>query len=235
MTTRFYYEDGQGELVDEEGNDAMDWVEEATPFHIRTLTRITEYCRKQEEEGVFSEDSLRNLDADMEEVIATLAFVYYNRIKLFNAAKSGRLAGGIAERTAQKWSKKLKEDKDWNMFEKQTNLVNRPKPQLDERHKVHLLEFYDNWPQARVLDAMESLTQKFSDLNVKKKNCVFVDESAFDINMRPPSGWSVKGTPAITTTPTTRAVSHTVLGALWKYLLTAFWRWNDCTCILKEK
>ncbi|KAI8885765.1 hypothetical protein K501DRAFT_311168 [Backusella circina FSU 941] len=102
MTTRFYYEDGQGKLVDEEGNDAMDWVEEATPFHLRTLTRITEYCRKQEEEGVSSEDSLGNLDADMEEVIAILAFVYYNRIKLFNAAKSGRLAGGIAERTAQK-------------------------------------------------------------------------------------------------------------------------------------
>ena len=30
-----------------------------------------------------------------------LLFVYYNdRVKLFNAAKSGRLAGGIAERTA---------------------------------------------------------------------------------------------------------------------------------------
>lgn len=134
---------------------------------------------------------------------------------------------------------------------------------MDERHKVHLLEFYDNWLQARVLDAMESLTQKFSDLTVKKstvhnflkdecnlsfkkltrlpvarnnsdkiqarknwdikwtatdmnylENCVFVDESAFDINMRPPSGWSVKGTPAITTTPTIKAVSHTVLGAI---------------------
>ncbi|KAG1456885.1 hypothetical protein G6F56_006732 [Rhizopus delemar] len=181
MTTRFYYEDGQGKLVDEEGNDAIDWAEKATPFHLRTLTRIYRVL---------------------------------------------------------------------------------PKPQLDERHKVDLLEFYDNWPQAQVLDAMESLTQKFSDLTVKKstvhnflkdecnlsvkkltclpvarnnsdkiqarkdwvikwtstdmnylENCVFVDESAFDINMRP-SGWSVKGMPAITTTPTTRTVSHTVLGAI---------------------
>lgn len=112
MTTRFYYEDGQGKLVDEEGNDTMDCVEEATPFHLRTLTRITEYCRKQEEEGVPFEASSRYLDADMEEVIAIvkkqkrvhhkysneqkLAFAYYNRIKLSNAAKSGRLAGGIA-------------------------------------------------------------------------------------------------------------------------------------------
>ena len=29
-----------------------------------------------------------------------LLFVYYNRVKLYNAAKSGRLAGGIAEQTA---------------------------------------------------------------------------------------------------------------------------------------
>lgn len=53
----------------------------------------------------------------------------------------------------------------------------------------------------------------YTDMNYLE-NCVFVDESAFDINMRPPSGWSVKGIPAITTTPTTKAVSHTVLGAI---------------------
>ncbi|KAI8967374.1 hypothetical protein BDF20DRAFT_840228 [Mycotypha africana] len=45
------------------------------------------------------------------------------RVKLFNAAKSGRLAGGIAERTAQKWAKKLKEDKDWIIFKKHLNIL----------------------------------------------------------------------------------------------------------------
>ncbi|KAL4210796.1 hypothetical protein AB4K20DRAFT_1986222 [Rhizopus microsporus] len=113
MTTRFYYEDGQGRMVDEQGNDAMDWVKEVTPFHLKTLTRIRER--------------------------------------------------GISERTAQKWAKKLKEDKGWDIFEKQTNLINKPKPQLDDRHKLHLLDFYDNWPQARIVDTMDSLTQKFSD------------------------------------------------------------------------
>lgn len=280
MTTRFFYEDGQGKMVDEQGNNAMDWDEEDTPFQLRTLTRITDYCKKQEEGGPISEDdSLKNLDADMEDVIDVmkkqikvynkysneqkLLFVHYNRTKLLSAAKSERLAGGICEQTAQKWAKRLKEGKDWNIFEKQTNLVDRSKPQLDDRHIIHLLEFYDNWPQARVLDAMDPLTQKFSDLTVKKstvhnflknecnlsfkkltrmpvarnsptriqarkdriikwfatdmdhlENCVFVDESAFDINIRPPSGWSLKGTPAVTITPTTRVVSHTVLGAI---------------------
>ncbi|KAG1056191.1 hypothetical protein G6F43_001897 [Rhizopus delemar] len=192
-----------------------------------------------------------------------LLFVYYNRIKLFNAAKSGRSAGGINERTAQKWAKKLKEDKDRNIFEKQTNLVNRAKPQLDDRHKLHLLNFYDDCPQVRIVDAIDFLTQKFSDLSVKKsivhnflkaecnlsfkklttqpaarnnpvkiqdrmdwvlkwsatdmnylENCVFVDESGFNINMRPPSGWSLKGKSAVTAAPTGRVVSHTVLGAI---------------------
>ncbi|KAG1096685.1 hypothetical protein G6F42_018321 [Rhizopus arrhizus] len=45
-------------------------------------------------------------------------------------------------------------------------------------------------------------------------NCVFVDESAFDINMRPSTARSAKGTPAIFTTPSTHAVSHTILGAI---------------------
>lgn len=45
-------------------------------------------------------------------------------------------------------------------------------------------------------------------------NCIFVDESAFDINMGASAARSTKGTPAIITTPTTRAVSHTILGAI---------------------
>jgi hypothetical protein len=46
------------------------------------------------------------------------------------------------------------------------------------------------------------------------ENCVFVDESAFNINMRPSGGWAEKGKPAIVTAPSTRAVSHTILGVI---------------------
>lgn len=45
-------------------------------------------------------------------------------------------------------------------------------------------------------------------------NCVFVDESDFDINIRPSTARSAKGTPAIITTPSARAVPHTILGAI---------------------
>ena len=66
---------------------------------------------KSKNEQLSSQEDLNNLDIDMEDVIATvkkqtksyqrysneqkLLFVYYNRIKLFNVAKSGRLAGGV--------------------------------------------------------------------------------------------------------------------------------------------
>ncbi|ORE19834.1 hypothetical protein BCV71DRAFT_262559 [Rhizopus microsporus] len=45
-------------------------------------------------------------------------------------------------------------------------------------------------------------------------NCVFLDESAFDINMKRSRAWSKKGTRAIVTRPTTRANTTTILGAI---------------------
>jgi hypothetical protein len=45
-------------------------------------------------------------------------------------------------------------------------------------------------------------------------NCVFLDESAFDINMRRFRAWSEKGTRAIVTWPTTRADTMSILGAI---------------------
>lgn len=46
------------------------------------------------------------------------------------------------------------------------------------------------------------------------ENCVFVDEAGFIINMRNPNACSLKGTPAVIETPSTRAISHTILGAI---------------------
>ncbi|KAI9276303.1 hypothetical protein BY458DRAFT_546093 [Sporodiniella umbellata] len=124
-------------MVDEQENDDTSCIEEATPFRLKALTLTRQYCEKQEDE----------------------------RIKLFNAAKSGRFAGGINDRTAQKRTKKLKEDKDRNIFEKQTNLVNKPKLQLDDGHKIRFLDFYNDRLQAQIADAIDFPTQKFSGLS----------------------------------------------------------------------
>ncbi|CEG72407.1 hypothetical protein RMATCC62417_07969 [Rhizopus microsporus] len=45
-------------------------------------------------------------------------------------------------------------------------------------------------------------------------NYVFLDESAFDVNMKRSRAWSRKGTRAIVTRPTTRANTASILGAI---------------------
>jgi len=94
MTTYFFYEDGQGRIVDEGGRDAMDWEEEVDPYHLETLTRLRLYCEKQGSEQKSTDEGL---DVEMEEIALKtkqqikpyksysneqkLLFVYYNRVK----------------------------------------------------------------------------------------------------------------------------------------------------------
>jgi hypothetical protein len=65
------------------------------------------------------------------------------------------------------------------------------------------------------LNARKEWAEKWSQTDMDYlSNCVFVDESAFDINMRPPTGRSAKGSPVTVETPATKAVTHTILGAI---------------------
>ncbi|KAG1454782.1 hypothetical protein G6F46_008467 [Rhizopus delemar] len=45
-------------------------------------------------------------------------------------------------------------------------------------------------------------------------NCVFLDESAFHINLKRGMTWSRKGTPAVVTVPMTKAKATSILGAI---------------------
>lgn len=94
-------------------------------------------------------------------------FLYFHRIKLLKAAPAARKAG-IHERTAQVWAKRLRENPEWNIFEKQTNLVNRQPPQLQKEHKQFLINLFDERPQATIQDAVDELTKNFEGLGVKK-------------------------------------------------------------------
>ncbi|KAG0738212.1 hypothetical protein G6F57_012394 [Rhizopus arrhizus] len=46
------------------------------------------------------------------------------------------------------------------------------------------------------------------------RNCFFLDESAFHINLKRSMAWSRKGTQAVVTVPKTRATTMTILGAI---------------------
>lgn len=264
--------------MDEQGNETMDLEEEVDPFNLGTLMTITQYRSYQDR---FPAEPTEELDVEMEEAAEELSkevtggrkynvysdkhkavFYYFNRVKLWKAAPSARKAQ-VEIRTGQIWAKRLKEDPQWNIYEKQTNKVNRLASQLQENHKKHLIDFFDIYPQATRQDAVESLTEAFENFNLKTtavgnfilyecnltvkrvtlqplarnsldnrekrynwvkkwegtdmkylQNCVFVDEAGFSINMRSPNARSIRGTPAIVETLTSRALSHTILGAI---------------------
>ncbi|KAG2226244.1 hypothetical protein INT45_005916 [Circinella minor] len=208
MNTRFFYEDGTGGIFDEQGQEAPSYVEDKS-FRLKKLTDL------RKSQALFLKEKLKK-------------------------PKQAAIAANANYDTARK-------------------IVN----QLNEAHKSHLINFFDEDSTATIQDAVEDLTAKFADLDIKKsrvgefmkeecnlsikvvsrhpvardkeenlqkradwvekwvqngmdylKNCIFVDESGFDINMRRSRGWSPRGSKSITETPSTKATSHSVLGAI---------------------
>ncbi|KAI8098193.1 uncharacterized protein B0P05DRAFT_576595 [Gilbertella persicaria] len=169
-----FYEDGQSEILDENGAEAMDWEEEGDPFNIETLMTLTQYQRTRVMSNL--DPAEPRLDTVMEEVEKCIKkepssnlFLYCLRLKLMSVVAAGRHAR-IVERTAQKWAKRLREDPDWDIYEKETNKFNRKPSQLQAEHKYHLINFFDEHPQARKEDAVESLTKAFEGFNLKKSS-----------------------------------------------------------------
>lgn len=75
------------------------------------------------------------------------------------------------------------------------------------------------WSEARV---NSDTTQKRYDWVVAwsnlymdfSKNCVFIDEASFHINMKASRAWAPRGQIAVVTNPTTKAPTHTITGAI---------------------
>lgn len=124
---KIIFEDGQGNVFDESGNEAMDWDEEADPHNLENLTNLTRYLNKQVqpemdldspdlvekmktieknlEEKKTKSNNKKNLYSDDQKTL----FIYLHKIKLLNAAESARRAG-VKVRTGQAWSARMKED-----------------------------------------------------------------------------------------------------------------------------
>lgn len=120
MNNNFYYEDGQGKILEQQGNDAVDGEEEEIdPYNLGTLLTLLHYRAFRSR---FPTEDIEELDVQMEELSKELpqgktsgkkynvysdnqksVFYYFNRVKLWKAASSGREAN-IEPRTAQIWA-----------------------------------------------------------------------------------------------------------------------------------
>lgn len=272
---QFFYEDGTGNITDARGQEAPAFIEEPS-FRLKSLTDLRKCIKNRDVQVEFPAPAN---DIVMEEVspkkerasqynVYTFEdrkrYFYFLKMKLMKPKEAAK-AANVNYDTARKWKYTYENDPERNIPSKKTNLgSNRPVSQLNETHKNHLVNFFDEDASATIQDAVENLTANFAGLDIKKSrvsefmkeecnlsikvvsrhplgrnkeatlqaravwvdrwvrnnnmdylnNCIFVDESGFDINMRRSRGWSKRGTQAIITTPSARGVSHTVIGAI---------------------
>ena len=271
-----FYEDGIGSVVDESGQEAPAFVIEPS-FRLTNLTNLQKYIKNREivtevEEPKDTPMQEAPLKKERKLVYSTytdedrLRYFYFIQEKLMKPVEAAKLAN-VNYETARKWKTAYNKDPDQNIPFKKTNRTsNRPQSKLNEQHKSHLIDFFDENPSAVIQDAVENLTKIFEGLDIKKsrvaefmkkecnlsikvitrhsvarnsnatlekratwvkewldkgilfkENCVFIDEAGFDINMRRSRAWSQRGKDAVVETPSTRGVSHTVLGAISSY------------------
>ncbi|KAG1137521.1 hypothetical protein G6F37_011194 [Rhizopus arrhizus] len=226
MNIQLFYENGKGSVVDEYGRpELMDYIvdeEHTTASGERENDKVMQ-VEKQTKAG--SDDKVRLFKLLFEKCLSAVA-----------AAK--RL--GVHVHTAQKWAAQYEGDPDC-IFEKRKK-TGRPCI-LNEEHKKAILECIDENPSIVLDDTMKHLRRVFTELkarfqpidrNSEEKiqerldwirkwekidmdfttNCIFLDESAFHINLKCSMAWSKKGSPAVVTVPKTRAKTITILGVI---------------------
>ncbi|KAI8972954.1 hypothetical protein BDB01DRAFT_749655 [Pilobolus umbonatus] len=190
------------------------------------------------------------------------SFFFFKQQQLMSI-RAAAIKANVKESTARGWWAAYQRNPSDYVIAKKTNRENRPSSALQDDHKKHLINFFDNNPQAFIQDAVEDLTSNFAGLSIKKSrvhefmrdecnlsikkstmwsearlnsdtirmryewvekwlgsdmdfssNCIFNDESGFNINLKASRAWSSKGKDAVLTTPLTRAPSHTIIGAI---------------------
>lgn len=71
-------------------------------------------------------------------------------------------------RTGQAWAARMKEDPNWDIYEKQMNQNRIGTGQLQEEHKTFLIDYFDVYPSARVKDEIDGLTENFENFSLKE-------------------------------------------------------------------
>ncbi|KAG1171428.1 hypothetical protein G6F36_011751 [Rhizopus arrhizus] len=165
-------------------------------------------------------------------------FFFYVYEKGLTAGKAASLMN-ILRKTGYNWlqkdQNKLVDRLEGKVDDDVDNLTEKRgrKPLLNANHKEYLEKSFGENPSVTIDQAMDSLTNQFEGLKVSKQtvrdfmvinwsktdldyqsNCVFIDEAAFHVNLKRTMGWSKKGERAIVETPTTRAQTTTILGAI---------------------
>ncbi|KAG1052847.1 hypothetical protein G6F43_005032 [Rhizopus delemar] len=162
--------------------------------------------------------------------------------KCLSASAAARQLG-IHVRSAQRWVKRYYEDPE-SIFEKKKKsgrrrILGEEHKQfilnyIDENPSAVVTEVVEsllqNFCNLSIKQAQFQPLERNSEEKIQQRydwvqkwqqtdlvfttNCVFLDESAFHINLKRGMTWSRKGTPAVVTVPMTKAKATSILGAI---------------------
>ncbi|ORZ13624.1 hypothetical protein BCR42DRAFT_67551 [Absidia repens] len=182
MEFKILFDDGQGNIVDEDGNDPMaaDYPELDKELEMLTNMEMYSACQyeqhqhkeeqqdetmtQQQQVNTAAKPKKRQYSSHSEDVKSLV--IAYHLEKLVSAAKAGK-EYGVGPRVAQRW---IKEYKESGKQEEPENNKTKPGPKsrLGDEHKRHLIEFIDDNPSAIIDQAVDSLTKQFEGLVIKK-------------------------------------------------------------------
>ncbi|KAG1001503.1 hypothetical protein G6F57_014867 [Rhizopus arrhizus] len=210
MNIQFLYENGEGSVVDEYGRpEPMDYIVDEEQFRLETLSSHTQYLaqRPLESEKIVEamqveKEAKPSSDTVRRETSMKRTYTRYSdqdKVRFFKALFEKCLSAAVAAkrlgihiRTAQKWAEHIaacpSKKPGFNP------LIETARKKIQER-----LDWIRKW---------EKTDMDFT------TNCVFLDESAFHINLKRSIAWSKKVSPAVVTVPKTRAKTTTILGAI---------------------
>lgn len=188
MSYAFYFEDGQGNVVDEHGNDPMDITDSEDPYKLEELASYSAYIatrdklvmevdqdslflelknnKKQKSEPKETKNSILKNKCVSNEVKAHA--VHLVDIHPKNSARAVAIDLGLEPRTVQRQYSSWKKDPD-SLFK----TLGRPRiieadGELAEATKNAVTEFYYKQPTATADQLLERLTSTFEGLSLSK-------------------------------------------------------------------
>ncbi|KAG1056780.1 hypothetical protein G6F43_001349 [Rhizopus delemar] len=261
MNAQFLYEDGQGNIMNEQNTEKTLASDEGEQHSdpINSTEMQSESRPNNEEEGIDARKKLKKRQARSVYTDQEKESFFKLKFEKCLSASAAAKQLGINARTAQRWSQEYDKDPD-GVFDNKKRKTER-KPALQEEHKRYLQDYIDENPTAVLDEVMDNLTRTFGGPKISKSsvynflttdcslainrvpshrvdsneiiqqgyewalklkqsyvdfltNCVFINESAFHINMRRSLAWSRKGNSTAANTPANKAKATTIFGAI---------------------
>ena len=180
---QFFYEDGKGNAVDENGRpEPMDYIVDQNVFALESLTSHTEYLQNAASTSITNNvfehlDHARHetdQDLQMEEISENRSYTRYtneDKAKFFKLKIEKCMSASAAAkqlcihvRAAQRLVKQYEEDPD-SIFDSKKKLGR--KPILNEEHKKTIIDYVDNNPLAVIEEITDYLIDKYKSTGLK--------------------------------------------------------------------